>query len=395
MTTHTPLIGAALHRADVQVCLVSAQPTPNLTPLLDPAFVPRRVVLLVSTDMRERAAWLADVVRQRGIAVEQLDIADAWDMQGVCDRLVAWLDKQGDACSVALNVTGGTKPMAMAAQQAFAMADKPVFYVHQGRDELLWLTPRLAPTRMANRLTLKPYLHAHGWQVMDRPALPRSSDAMRRLTDELVLQVGSLGPALGTLNWYAHQCESLGRLEIELEDRDHKNPGFMALVDKFAAAQACALHGGKLQFPNEASRFYCNGGWLEHHVAGLLNGLRQQGKIQDLAVNLKVRSLNNDLNGDGGSNELDVAVLAHNRLHIIECKTSVFRERDSAAPAVYKLDALAKLGGLNTRGMLVSYRSLIDGDRQRARDLRIRTVVGSAIANLGQELQRWLTSDGA
>jgi len=395
MTSHAQSIGAAHHRADVQVCLVSAQATPNLTPLLDPAFAPRRVVLLVSTDMRERAAWLADVVRQRGIAVEQVDIADAWDMPGVCDRLVAWLDKQGDACSVALNVTGGTKPMAMAAQQAFAMADKPVFYVHQGRDELLWLTPRLAPTRMANRLTLEPYLHAHGWQVMERPALLKSSDAMRRLTDELVLQVGSLELALGRLNWYAQECQKLGRLEIDLGDRDHKNPGFMALIDKFAAARACALLGGKLRFPNEASRFYCNGGWLEHHVAGLLDGLRLQGKIQDLAVNLKVRSLNNRLSGNAGSNELDVAVLAHNRLHIIECKTRIFGERDSAAPAVYKLDALTVLGGLNTLGMLVSYRSLIDGDRQRARDLRIRTVVGSAIANLGQELQRWITSDGA
>ena len=395
MTTHAQSIGAAPARADVQVCLVSAQATPNLTPLLDPAFAPRRVVMLVSTDMRERAAWLADVVRQRSIAVEQIDIADAWDMQGVCDRLVAWLDQQGDACSVALNVTGGTKPMAMAAQQAFAMADKPVFYVHQGRDELLWLTPRLAPTRMANRLTLEPYLHAHGWQVLDRPALPKSSDAMHRLTDELVLQIGSLELALGRLNGYAQECHKLGRLDIELDNRDLKHPGFTALIDKFSAARACALHGGTLHFPNEASRFYCNGGWLENHVAGLLDGLRQQGKIQDLAANLKVRSLNNKLSGTAGSNELDVAVLAHNRLHIIECKTRVFGERDSAAPAVYKLDALTALGGLNTLGMLVSYRSLIDGDQQRARDLRIRTVVGSAIANLGQQLQRWITSDGA
>jgi hypothetical protein len=107
-----------------------------------------------------------------------------------------------------------------------------------------------------------------------------------------------------------------------------------------------------------------------------------------------VRSLDNRLRGDAGSNELDVAFLARNRLHIVECKTRSFRERHSAAEAVYKLDALSALGGLNTRGMLVSYRPLSDGDRQRAADLRIRTVVGSAVANLRDELLRWIGGKG-
>lgn len=107
-------------------------------------------------------------------------------------------------------------------------------------------------------------------------------------------------------------------------------------------------------------------------------------------MGLKVRSLDNRLHGDAGSNELDVAFLARNRLHIVECKTRSFRARDSAAEAVYKLDALTALGGLNTRPLLLSYRPLVDGDRQRARDLNIRTVVGSALAGLEAELLRWI-----
>ncbi|WP_295437483.1 hypothetical protein [uncultured Thiodictyon sp.] len=41
------------------LCLVSAQPTPNLTPLLDPGLAPRRVILLVSPDMSRRAEMSA------------------------------------------------------------------------------------------------------------------------------------------------------------------------------------------------------------------------------------------------------------------------------------------------------------------------------------------------
>lgn len=382
-------------RADTHVCLVSAQATPNLTPLLDPSFAPRRVAMLVSPDMRERAGWLADVVRPRGIAVEEVPVPDPWDLHDVCDRLVAWLDTQAEGASVALNVTGGTKPMAMAAQQAFAMADLPVFYVHHERDEVLWLTPRRPAVPLGGRLKLEPFLHAHGWQVLERPALPQASAALRRLTAELVLQVGSLEQALGRLNWYAHQCEVQTALEVPVDDRDAGNPGFVALTEKFTAAGAVVLAGRRLRFADDEARFFCNGGWLEEHVAAVLGELRARAGLQDLAVNLKVRTLDNRLRGDAGSNELDVAFLAHNRLHIVECKTRSFRERHSAADAVYKLDALTALGGLNTRGMLVSYRQLSDGDRQRAADLRIRTVVGSAVANLRDELLRWMGGHGA
>ncbi len=378
-------------RAHTHVCLVSAQATPNLLPLLDQAMAPKRVVMLVSDDMQQRAQWLADVIRPRGIAVELLPVPDAWDMHGITDLLLGWLDKQPDGGrGVALNVTGGTKPMAMAAQQAFALAELPVFYVHHERDELLWLTPRQPPTPLNGRMRLEGFLHAHGWAVLERPSPRRLPAALRLLTQELVAQASVLEQGLGRLNWYAHQCETAQDLVAEVDSRDLAHPGFAALLDKFAAAGALTFDGRRVRFADEEARFFCNGGWLEEHVAAVAEEVRAAARIQDLAVNLKVRTLDNHLRGDAGSNELDVAFLARHRLHIVECKTRSFRERHSAAEAVYKLDSLTALGGLNTRGMLVSYRRLSDGDRQRAADLKIRTVVGGAIANLRNELLRWI-----
>jgi len=387
MTTENELMPKA---AQTQVCLVSAQATPNLTPLLDPAFAPKCVVMLVSPDMKQRAQWLAEVVKPRSIRVEMLDLPDAWDLEGITDLLVNWLDAQGSDADVALNVTGGTQPMAMAAQQAFAMADKPVFYVHHQLDKVLWLTPRRPAQSLGNKLKLEPFLHAHGWEVMSNPGQPVLSESLRSLTSELVLNVGSLGSALGTLNWYAQDCDKKQTLEVQLENSDRDNPGLMSLVQKFEAAGACSLVQGRLRFGSETERFFCNGGWLEHHVVGVLSDLRAKAGIQDLAAGLTVRSLDNSLKGMAGSNELDVAFLAHNRLHIIECKTSSFRFRDSAAPAVYKLDSLTGMGGLNTKGMLASYRPLLDGDIQRARDLRIETVVAGSLASLRQRLLNWI-----
>jgi hypothetical protein len=377
-------------RGALQVCLVSVQATPNLTPLLDPAFGAQEVLLVVSADMRERARWLGEVLAPRGIRCTWLEVDDPWDLHALADRLLEWLAEQPSDRPVALNVTGGTKPMAMAAQQAFAVAGRPVFYVHQERDEVLWLQPRRAPTPLNNRLRLAPYLHAHGWQVVEQPPVPSASAALKALADDLVRTAGTLGPALGSLNWYAHRCQEAGLLQVPLEPRDLASGVLPDLIDRFAGTGACWLEQGVLFFADEAARFFCNGGWLEEHVAAVLASLRGPLGVQDAGLGVKVRSLANGLQGDAGGNELDLVFLARNRLHLIECKTRSFRERGSAAEAVYKLDALTALGGLNTRAMLVSYRPLLDGDRQRARDLGIRVVAGSALAQLGSELQRWV-----
>ena len=59
-------------KVDVHMCLISGQATPNLTPLLSPDFMPRKVVMLVSEDMRERARWLLELLELGGLGLEIL-----------------------------------------------------------------------------------------------------------------------------------------------------------------------------------------------------------------------------------------------------------------------------------------------------------------------------------
>ena len=95
-------------------------------------------------------------------------------------------------------------------------------------------------------------------------------------------------------------------------------------------------------------------------------------------------------------NEIDVAALVHNRLYLIECKTrSMQGDSDAAGPGaetLYKLDSLTALGGLNTRGMVVSYQPLKQWDRQRADDLRIKVVEGGQLRNLDGHLANWINA---
>lgn len=281
--------------------------------------------------------------------------------------------------------------MAMAAQTAFLeLGRQPVFCVHPQTDEVVWLAPRQAALPLANRVRLPDYLRAHGWSVIappERRSVPRER---AELAVELAQRVAEFAAPLGTLNWYASQCEADGGLAIALQDRDLRRGDLARLFDRFESAGALRLEAGRLVFPDAAARFYCNGGWLEDHVAAVLAAIARDCGVQDWAAGLRVKASANRLAGYAASNELDLAFLADNRLHLVECKTAAFAREDSAAGVVYKLDALTALGELDTRCLLVSYRELRDGDRQRARDLGIRTVVGAEIADLRARLAAWI-----
>jgi hypothetical protein len=379
-------------RYNTHVCLVSEQATPNLTPLLDPAFKPEHVVLLVSPGMEARAGWLADVIRPRlKEGVEVIEIGDPWNYQQAHDAIKVVVEKHvstGDP-SVALNVTGGTKLMAMAAKAVFDDWELPVFYVHLEKNQLIWMHADLTATQIDNKLTLKDYLHVHGWEVLSTAQADKNAADRRPLTGTLVREIQNLGSVISVLNRYASVCDKEKSLSIKVTDEDARNEHFIRLASLLADHGLLVFSAGTLTFSSDDARSYCNGGWLEEHVAQVAGGLA----FQDLAQGMVVRSLAGGKTAAGSENEIDVALLARNRLHIIECKTSGFMTEAGtakAAEAEYKLDSLSKLGGLNTRGMLVSYREIRPADRQRARDLGIELVVGRDVVRLEEKLKAWV-----
>ena len=138
---------------------------------------------------------------------------------------------------------------------------------------------------------------------------------------------------------------------------------------------------GKTYFKDAEIRRYLNGEWLEHHAYAMIRHLG----IQDIALNLEVESTN-------VKNELDIACLHNNQLHIIECKTNNMNKdnRAKANETMYKLDSLTALGGITTKGLLLSYQTVDDYSKKRAQDLRIKIVDGTKLKQLDSELKNWL-----
>ena len=378
-----------IRRHDMHLCLVSEQATPNFIPVLDTRFRPREVVLVVSPQMRERASWLKQAIEHRGVVVTEHVIEDAWDIPRAQDALLELVAAR-EGTNFALNVTGGTKPMAIAAQEVFRVGKLPIFYVHPAKNQVLPLFTGEPPFAIEERVGLEDFLAIHGFREVrrDRHEYPESHVDY---AEEFVKEVERFGDPLRTLNALAKSAEGTLRVGLRHYGDDHR---LGELLDKLTRYGLARIEKQELVFPDETARFFINGGWLELHIARVLTRHADELGVQDHARSLVVESVK------GARNEIDVAFLAHNRLFLVECKTKRFLEARAASSAadgpgaesLYKLDSLTALGGLNTRGALVSYQPLGKWDRQRAEDLCIRIVETGQLRNLTKHLREWMSA---
>ncbi|UJP06369.1 MAG: DUF1887 family CARF protein [Nitrosomonas sp.] len=365
--------------------LVSAQPIPNITPMLDDAVKPKKVIMLVSPDMQERARALETIFKPRGISVESCAIADPWNAEQVSDKVLDILCHYPDG-DIALNATGGTKLMSIAACEAFRSANAPIYYVHPRYDRLLWLSPKLPPHELAGRLKLKDYLMAYGADQVDIPAgvqsVPR---AIQELTHQLLAGINRYADELGTLNYLAYQADN-PRLNAKIDHTRQARPMLWELLELFENAGICRLEHRMISFPDQSARFIANGGWLEMHTYAACFQLKQKCGIQDVACNIVIQR--HPAGKTAVKNEIDVGLIHANRLHLIECKT---KHVEKNSDMLYKLDSLRDLmGGLQGRVMLISFNSLDKASRARASELDIALCCHSDLKHLQQHLANWI-----
>lgn len=372
-----------IRRHDVHVCLVSEQATPNFIPVLDTRFRPREVVLVVSPQMRERASWLKQAIEHRGVVVTEHVIEDAWDIPRAQDALLDLVAAR-EGTDFALNVTGGTKPMAIAAQQVFHAENLPIFYVHPARNEIVPLFAGEPSFGIEEHVELGDFLAIHGFRELRRD-LREHPESHALLAAEFVKEVKRFAEPLRTLNWLVGCAKGTLRVALERHANDPRLGELLNKLDRYGVAR---IERQFLVFPDEAARFFANGGWLELHIASVLRDCAAELGVQEYARSLEVESTG------GARNELDIAFLAHNRLFLVECKSKWLQGVEAEGPgaeSLYKLDSLTALGGLNTRGMLVSYQPIESWDRRRAADLRIRIVEVEQLRNLADHLRKWVS----
>ena len=383
---------------NTHVCLVSDQLVPNVLPALKER--PDRVVLLVSDDKREQGKILEKIFRDRGMKtlVEKIPPYDMEAALEVCGRVVEQCGADGE---LTLNVTGGTKPAALAAYQQFFFASRRIIYMDTTNDRILELGDH--PGRIPlteNLLKVGECLACHGKRIAPPRAERRDAETAwkeRRDTERLCRLL-------------LRKPEMLRALNAEAAKFDKTQPPFVLdwaaspeLDDELAgllesAGLAARERDGSMRVASEANRAYLNGGWLEEYVYNSIRGMALPGLDCRLNVHIEWRD------PDAGTrpkttNEHDVLFTHKNRLHMVSCKTSGLDRSSELFPkgkeAVYELDSLGRsMGGAFAQAMLVSAHRLRPEDRQRAKQLGITVFQGNDLLNLAGRLAKLLDPPG-
>ncbi|WP_031431774.1 Card1-like endonuclease domain-containing protein [Methylomicrobium agile] len=371
--------------------LVSAQPIPNITPILDDSLRPQKVVMLVSPDMTERSQALENIFKPRGIRIERCTIDNPWDAEHISDRILDLLAQYPDG-GIALNATGGTKLMSIAAYEAFRSCELPIYYIHPEQDRLLWLSPGKPAQDLADCLRLKDYLMAYGAEKVEIPEPAGVAEPIRRLTRQLIADIDRYASELSTLNYLALNADN-PQLTVEIDSGPQSRPHLWELLDLFEQAGLCRINGHSLKFVDAQARFTANGGWLEMFAYAECLGLKKASGIQDIACNITISR--HPAGKTAVKNEIDIGLIKANRLHLIECKTKSYRDSTQGADVLYKLDSLRDLmGGLQGKAMLISFNTLDKSSRARAKELNITLCSLSELKNLQQQLKKWLSPNG-
>ena len=377
----------------LHIQLVSNQLLGNLIPALMER--PAEAALIVTPSMSRQADRLQALEEQAGIRVRRFDGAREVDLPRLEDyALEVIAELEGSADELVLNLTGGTKLMAIGFLDVLREHVDRCMYTDtaHGRLELLPLSgERQPPRRLDPVLDVETYLLAQGFRprhVASRDTAWQTAAQRRKPACKwLGKEVPRIGDFLGALNALAASAlDREGELvapEQAFEQPPHgrweraithlRDEG---LLDWRGGAQVTFLDAERTRF--------LNGGWLEEYV---YHRLRDEG-VDDVAL-----GVTGTWDGtDGARNELDVVAVHANQLLVVECKTER-HGRDEAGDdhRLYKLDSLGDdVRGLFGHSWMASARPPTKEMGRRAAQHRIQLISPEDLPKLRDWIRSWM-----
>ena len=384
---------------DVHFCLISDQAAPSLLPILDPEFKPKEAVFLVSDKMKSNAEALAKVFKEKNVKVTLVRIENIYDFQEMENCFIDLID-QFDGQNIALNVTGGTKLMAIVAQNTFAMGGKPIFYVDSDNNQILFIRhdekepkEQRIPNKILNcQIDLKTYLSAYG-MVYKSVKQPLASERLLANLEPFIKQYDKYKDDIPLLNAYASESQKSG---FKVDFKHHKVKSLVTLLEELHHKDLLDFDNHRIDFRDTIHKDLLNGIWLEEITYKAIENIKS---IQDKALSLEVGNSSYDQNkkqyalqNQGNQNEFDIAFIAKNRLHIIECKTQMMNKEGGlkSEDILYKLEALKNYGGLMTKKCLVSYFEVPESVKNRAKELHVEIIQGKDLQRVREKIANWI-----
>lgn len=329
----------------VLVCLLSPQHVPNLLSVHH--FQPDRLVLVETPEMERLKCGrhFREALRLGGIEfapdallVERLNAEDSVvEARDTLQRIHA---RFPEAEWIA-NITGGTKPMGIAAYEFFRAVGGKLVYTNVSRPATLIDLANGGTTNCNYRLGIREFLAGYGFEA-------------RKPADEIATEETRAKQWTRSAVLLAQHASDAEILSISDDER------------KRSRERGIELSADRMHFPNDELRSFwlegaatrkltkyearfLTGGWLEVFLWNLLTRHAEALKIWDVRLGLEIARI-----GDQSGNDYDVSFMEDYGLSVVECKSGS-QDHDLGGDVLYKVEAVTKqFRALKSRSILVT-----------------------------------------
>ncbi|MEJ5227395.1 DUF1887 family CARF protein [Thermodesulfovibrio sp.] len=368
----------------LHICLVSDQPIPNLTTILQ--FKPDKVVLLKTKDMEEKSELLEEVIKKKNFDVSS-EIIEAYDINNVM-KISDSLIKRYKNYKVSLNITGGTKIGTIGTFLSFYTSGNPIYYVDTKNNKILQLFPENEQKEIPIEasISISDYLTSYGFKIESFVENDSYIHSRKELTNYLANTIITNPEIIPKINSSMHKYNEESSLPISLKlPNDEK---FSNLINQLDGVKQ--KDKNKIEINDYKSLKYLKGFWFEEYVYMVAKSLNPD------EIKLNVKGKWHTKSKHQPKNEFDIMLSKKNKLFLISCKTSYpdrkVGDETVSKEYIYELVSLSdKALGLFGKRMLISARTINDNFvKERARILKVDIIDGKSIVNLKENLRKWL-----
>lgn len=393
----------------LHICLISAQILPNLIPALQDKNIVGVVTFSGDGTTNIQRQTLEKLLNNNGIEViKKLKASKSFDLPVLKEKaqeLRNWLEKQATDKRWCINITGGTKPMAIAMMTVFQNCPQAeIIYQDTQSKTLLNIEDETKNQVNKSVIDIPTYLATQGFWVTSTAT--DHQDDIDHLQDRRYLLDKIFKPNINrawlltkVLNYPASEAsdekKSLSQSYYAYNDPKPDAIPYLEMLEQeglFTWDRA----NRTFTFSSRDAAKYLGGGWLEEYTywAAVDAGIEHIG----LSVIGEWKTQNRTVD-NVSFNEFDVVLCHNNQLLLIECKASSFNKEQKGQDIVNKIEALGKLaGGYYGKSMLVASNDIKEHDEhtyhvfQRLADYKIELADRSALRNLKQKLIDWKVS---
>ncbi|WP_152050236.1 Card1-like endonuclease domain-containing protein [Tautonia marina] len=327
----------------ILLCLLSEQHVPNLLSVHH--FKPDRLVLVETGEMRRRHA--AEHLLG-ALEAGSLDYTDRHEVQPLehedslpeVRRALQEAFGRHPSAEWIVNLTGGTKPMSIAAFMFFSVMDASSIYLSGREPNLIrWMDgSKVEPCDY--RPSIAEFLAGYGFPSRKPPEKVAEAEERARGWWDLARVLATQSTADGLIRFEDDRERGKARDRGFDLERRHLEPGAIADPDllrainmHFGLAEQDGVPTGKL---DKYQTQFLLGGWLEVFIWGLLDRHRDALDIWDVRLGLEPTSPDTRV-----GNDFDVAFMHRYRLWMVECKTGS-QEHDPGGDILYKVEAVIR-----------------------------------------------------